>query len=1074
MNGEQRTIDRIAGEASPALVDLLRQLAWDFTGGVGDAVVIVDAEGRITYSTKKSIVRDGNSLEITGRTLWEFGRDLAGEELRGLCERLRTSLDTFAVEYPLPDSEMWYESRFSTTEDGRDVAIRFNEISERRRALRDLAKSEEKFSALYTSMIEGVALHELVYDDAGTPIDYIITDANPAYEQITGISPERVAGSRASEVYGTGLPPYIDIYAKVAATGKPALFETYFPPMDKYFNISVFSMASGQFTTVFQDITTRKKNEELLRQSEALYRAAGDSFNFGVWIAEPDGKSRFASDSCLELLDMTQDEFRQFGWAKRMYPEEVVQIQELWRKCALTGEDWSAEIRLQTRDGSERTVLSQGRPVWGKDGRISCWAGVNFDITGLKRAERELSLARDELEKRVEERTAELQKVNEDLAAEISHRARTEAVLEQERKRFYDVLEQLPAYVILLTPDYHVPFSNRFFRERFGEDEGRCCYDFLFGRSEPCEICETYTVLKTKASHEWEWTGPDGRNYHIYDFPFNDTDGSTMILEMGIDVTEQKKAEETLRSVSSYVRGLLEASLDPLVTISPEGKITDVNRATELATGLDRDALVGSDFSHYFTDPERARAGYRHVLAEGLVRDYPLTIRHCRGSETDVLYNATVYKNEAGRIEGVFAAARDVTEQKAAERKQAVTNALLELFLVKTSRKAYLDETVQVIGTWSGCEAVGIRIRDEEGNIPYEAHIGFDEKFLALENALTLEKDKCICIRTILEKPQKQERSFVTAAGSFYCNDSQGFLAGLTEKQIKEYRGNCMRHGFQSLAVVPIRYRDQVLGAIHLADFQQDLVPLEKVLFVEQTVAPMIGEAVYRIDAEQELEKHRLYLEELVEQRTGELEKLNRELLAEISRRKKISDELSMSNQDLEQFAYVASHDLQEPLRAISGFVELLKRRLGGTLDEKNAQYVTFVVDGVARMQTLINGLLEYSRLDSADRTSRLTDARATLERVLADLRPTMEKEGASVTVGPLPMVRINSVQLEQLFRNLLGNALKFRDEAPPEISISAVRQDDAWLFSICDNGIGIDPQYVQRIFLIFQRLHTR
>jgi signal transduction histidine kinase len=126
--------------------------------------------------------------------------------------------------------------------------------------------------------------------------------------------------------------------------------------------------------------------------------------------------------------------------------------------------------------------------------------------------------------------------------------------LEAERQLFYDVLETLPAYVLLLTPDYHAAFANRTFKERFGESHGRRCFEFLFNRSEPCEPCETYTVLKTMTPHDWEWIGPDGRNYFVYDFPFTDVDGSTLILEMGIDITERKRAEEELRKQEEQLR----------------------------------------------------------------------------------------------------------------------------------------------------------------------------------------------------------------------------------------------------------------------------------------------------------------------------------------------------------------------------------------------------------------------------------------------------------------------------------------------------------------------------------------
>jgi signal transduction histidine kinase len=121
------------------------------------------------------------------------------------------------------------------------------------------------------------------------------------------------------------------------------------------------------------------------------------------------------------------------------------------------------------------------------------------------------------------------------------------SVARAERQRLYDVLEALPVYVVLLSPDYHVPFANRFFRQRFGESGGKRCFEYLFHRAEPCENCETFKVLKTHAPHHWEWTGPDGRDYDIHDYPFADTDGSPLILEMGTDVTERKRAEEALR-----------------------------------------------------------------------------------------------------------------------------------------------------------------------------------------------------------------------------------------------------------------------------------------------------------------------------------------------------------------------------------------------------------------------------------------------------------------------------------------------------------------------------------------------
>jgi|GEM_PF-1039278 len=337
-----------------------------------------------------------------------------------------------------------------------------------------------------------------------------------------------------------------------------------------------------------------------------------------------------------------------------------------------------------------------------------------------------------------------------------------------------------------------------------------------------------------------------------------------MVLELQKQMVHRVRAEEAFRSASLYARGLLEASLDPLVTISPEGKITDINRATELVTGVQRQNIVGSDFSDYFTEPQKAKDGYKKVIAEGMVKDYPLTIRHISGHTTDVLYNATLYKSETGQVQGVFAVARDVTEHNRIEKRAQITNVLLELFAQKSTRKEYLDSVVNAIRNWSGCQCAGIRITDSDGLIPYESHIGFTDEFVETENKLCLKTDACICIRAIAQSPERQDAPLLTPRGSFHSDNTFKFVDSLTEKGKKRYRGACMRYGFASLAVIPICYRDKVLGAIHLADKKEDKTPAHTVEFIEN-IAMLIGEAVHRFDIETELRQSEERYRQLVE-----------------------------------------------------------------------------------------------------------------------------------------------------------------------------------------------------------------
>jgi signal transduction histidine kinase len=184
--------------------------------------------------------------------------------------------------------------------------------------------------------------------------------------------------------------------------------------------------------------------------------------------------------------------------------------------------------------------------------------------------------------------------------------------------------------------------------------------------------------------------------------------------------------------------------------------------------------------------------------------------------------------------------------------------------------------------------------------------------------------------------------------------------------------------------------------------------------------------------------------------------------------------DLHRSNQDLEQFAYVASHDLQEPLRMVASYTQLLAQKYGGQLDDKAQSYIHYAVDGATRMQGLINDLLTYSRVNTQGRPLEPTDSHAVLGEALRNLTVSIEESGAIVTNDDLPVVRADASQLQQVFQNLIGNAIKFRGKTSPHVHVAARKEGREWLFSVMDNGIGIDPQHAERLFVIFQRLHTR
>ena len=209
-----------------------------------------------------------------------------------------------------------------------------------------------------------------------------------------------------------------------------------------------------------------------------------------------------------------------------------------------------------------------------------------------------------------------------------------------------------------------------------------------------------------------------------------------------------------------------------------------------------------------------------------------------------------------------------------------------------------------------------------------------------------------------------------------------------------------------------------------------------------------------------ELEKEHAFLERRVLERTQELDHKAREL--------------ARSNNELQNFAHIASHDLQEPLRMISSYLQLLERRYKGQLDDEADEFIHYSVDGAQRMGALLDGLLSYARVDSKGGDFVIVDTHHCVQKALTNLKVALDEQQAVVNIGDLPSLEADPMQLVQLFQNLIGNALKYRRELQPEIHISASREASDWIFSIRDNGIGFDEEQAGRIFMIFQRLHNK
>ena len=273
-----------------------------------------------------------------------------------------------------------------------------HDITESKRAEKELKLSEKKYHSLYSTMSEGVAIHEIIYNQHKEASDYVITDINQAYEDITGFKKNDVIGRKASELYGIGIPPYLEIYSVVAETGEPTEFETYFEPMDKYFSIKVTSPEKGKFATFFEDITAQEKFEEALHESEERFRDLADNIPNLAWMADADGWIFWYNKQWYEYTGTTLEEMEGWGWQKVHHPDYVKSVTQEWSTSIKEGKPYDNIFPLKGKDGNYRWFLTRITPIKDSKGKIQRWFGTNTDITERKNREEELEITMKKLE----------------------------------------------------------------------------------------------------------------------------------------------------------------------------------------------------------------------------------------------------------------------------------------------------------------------------------------------------------------------------------------------------------------------------------------------------------------------------------------------------------------------------------------------------------------------------------------------------------------------------------------------------------------------------------------------------
>ncbi|HOW15024.1 PocR ligand-binding domain-containing protein [Methanosarcina sp.] len=397
-----------------------------------------------------------------------------------------------------------------------------------------------------------------------------------------------------------------------------------------------------------QSLAERDAVVEALRESEERLRLLSDNLPDSAvyqYVLEPDGSTRFVYFSAgIERLNGVKisDLLRDPGTLHRQIPPEYLErLVEAGARSARELSDFDMELPMRLPDGQLKWMRLHSRPRRLPDGR-TIWDGVQTDVTELKRAEKVLH--ENELRIKV-----------------------TEAV-EAERRRFFDVLEALPVMIALLTPDHQIVFANRCFREMFGESGERHCFKYCFGHSSPCDFCEAYKVFESGKPHRWEVTTPDGSAIEVYDFPFTDVDGSPLILEMNVNITERKAAEERLRDSEEKYRNIVETANEIILITDNKDVIAYVNPKIMDMLGYTPKEVVGRPIWGFIS--EECKPVVRQNLekrTQGISGSYELKLIRKDGYPIWTYLNAKPLFDKEGKYAGAMSMLTDITERKKAE-----------------------------------------------------------------------------------------------------------------------------------------------------------------------------------------------------------------------------------------------------------------------------------------------------------------------------------------------------------------------------------------------------------------------
>jgi len=488
-------------------------------------------------------------------------------------------------------------------------------------------------------------------------------------------------------------------------------------------------------------------------------------------------------------------------------------------------------------------------------------------------------------------------------------------------------------------------------------------------------------------------------------------------------------------------RAMFENAGVGITRVDLKGVLVDANQTFCNMVGYTRDQLLDrplSEITH--ADDYGEGADFRGQLTRGAMKSATGEKRfvHKDGSIIWVQRTMSIVTDDAGKPQYVISIVENISQRKQVERRQMIEHAVTLLLADARSIAEAIPRVIQIMSETLGYVYGARWVLD-----PADRVLRCTESWCAADPAV---EEFCRKSTSKIETETPGNPGGLNR--TVWATSAPVWIVDVAQETALKRRESAQQAGLRSAFAFPIPVGGEFYGVMEF--FGREVRPRdEKILEIARTVGHQVGQFIARKQAE------------------AALQEANDQLTVK-------AQQLSRSNAELEQFAYVASHDLQEPLRMIASYTQLILRRYGDRFDGDAREFMDFIVDGATRMKQLIEDLLAYSRVGTHGKAFRPTDSGAAVQKALANLRVAIESSTGTVTHDPLPTINADEFQLVQLFQNLIGNALKFKGAETPRVHISVNEQADTWTFGVKDNGIGIDGEYFDRIFMVFQRLHSR